>query len=256
MALVMTPKSISILGYGWVGKAFIEKMHSHYNIKASVATQSSFDNLTHRQKYLLNEDNAYKSSDFYRSDIIIIAIPPRGNYFQNIEKIFENISSHSQIILLSSTSVYGKGRDVFSESDSKTVKNPSIMLQTEHFLKKNHKKFLILRLGGLMGYDRIAGKYTAGKSLEHDAIVNYIHRDDVVNIIHHLINEDITQDTINVVAPEHPCKKEIYDNNATIFGFEPTIFITLDIVQREISSEKLLEKYKYQFLKPNPLEFW
>ena len=249
-------RSISIFGCGWIGKALIPILENDYELKASVQTQDSFERLPLEEKFILNHENNFYQADFFQSDTIIIAIPPKGPYLETIQTLLGYINKETQIILLSSTSVYDQNEGIIDENSDKNVKKISLMLKTERFLQKNHQNTLILRLGGLMGYKRIAGKYTAGKTLEYDAFVNYIHRDDVVAIIKMFIDKNISSDVINIVAPIHASKQEIYDKNAQVFGFEKTHFTHSELKGKKVSSKKLKEKYHYKFLKENPLTFW
>lgn len=211
---------VSILGCGWVGKALQKKLSNTYQI------------------YCLSRDiKANEDANMYDCDTLVIAIPPRDNYIEVLSKTLEKIDKSTQIILLSSTSFY-KGKE--------------LVIKAEELLE-NH---LILRLGGLMGYDRIAGKYTSGKIKEHDSFVNYIHRDDVVNIIKRCIELELTKEVFDVVSPLHPSQSEIYNQNTKRFGWEETHFNSSEVLGEVISSEKLINNLDYKFLKPNPMEFW
>lgn len=249
-------RSISIFGCGWVGKALLPLLSPGYKVKASVRTPDSFEQLPLKDKFLLNEVNNYFHPDFYQSDVIIIAIPPRGAYLETIQTLLGYTDQTTQIILLSSTSVYGQTEGIVDENSDKEVKNISLMLKTERYLQEKHQNVLILRLGGLMGYNRIAGKYSAGKTFEYDGFVNYIHRDDVVAIIKMFIDKEVCCDVVNVVAPLHPSKQAIFIKNAKRFGFEKTHFTHNEMRSKQVSSKKLKEKYHYKFLKQNPLNFW
>ncbi len=159
------------------------------------------------------------------------------------------------VILLSSTSIYTQQEGKITEKDSYEIKTPSPMLEVERFLYKNLSNIVILRLGGLMGYDRIAGKYSASKSLLYDSYTNYVHRDDVVRVIVHLIELSINRDIYNVVAPIHRSKKEIYDQNAKKFGFDKTDFISEQIKGKRVLSDKLCKQLGFVFLKNDPFDF-
>jgi len=247
---------VSIFGCGWIGKALIPILKESYTLKASTRSQRSLEDIPLEDRYILNENNDFFHPQFYKTDVVIIAIPPRGAYLETIKALLNYLRPQTQIILLSSTSIYTQTDGILHENSDKSVKNTSLMLKTERFVEKNHEKTIILRLGGLMGYDRIAGKYSAGKTLDCDAFVNYIHRDDVVSIIKLMIDKKVSSDLLNVVAPLHPCKKDIYDKNAQQFGFDKTLFKENKILGKQISSDKLKEKYHYHFLKENPLHFW
>lgn len=247
---------ISIFGSGWLGKALAEALEKEYFVQVSVRTHSSFDALDLPNKYLLNADNAYFSEDFYKTDVLIIAIPPRGEYIATLKKVIAYLGESTHIILCSSTSVYRQKSGDIYEEDSDGITTPSLMLEAERMVQSLRPQTLVLRLGGLMGLDRIAGKYSAGKVLANDTYVNYIHRDDVVNIIRLCIQKRIEARCYNLVTPAHSSKKSIYDANAKRFGFEATGFESEAITGKRVSSARLIKELRYDFSKEDPLLFW
>lgn len=248
-------KRVSILGCGWLGKALAKHLESEYTLYCSVNSQASFL-ASAKNKYLLNSNNKFYNEQFYTCDVCIIAIPAKGEYLQTLEIIFPYLKSHTQIILCSSTSVYSQSNGEVHEEDTNIIQKPSLMLQAENRVKVLRKDTLILRLAGLMGYDRVAGKYSAGKTLQKDSYVNYIHQDDAVAIISLCIQKKITSSCYNVVAPSHSSKKEIYDKNAKKFGFDRTLFISKDKIGKKVMSTKLVNELDYRFIKREPLLFW
>ncbi|CAA6825178.1 MAG: Unknown protein [uncultured Sulfurovum sp.] len=217
-------KIITILGCGWVGQALKETLQSTYSV--------------HCLSRNIKENEALNK---YNCDTLIIAIPPRENYLEVLKQTIEKIELSTQVIFLSSTSFYDKKERV---------------VQGEILIKELHVKVLILRLSGLMGYNRIAGKYTAGKTKPHDALVNYVHRDDVINIIKLSIERQIEENIFNVTTPFHPKQSEIYTQNAKHFGWENTYFESDEVLGKCVSSDKLVAYFNYKFLKPDPLKFW
>jgi len=217
-------KTVSILGCGWVGEALKEEIESNYEVNC-----------------LSREMTINKEQDKYSCDTLVIAIPPRENYLEVLSLTMEQIEPLTQVIFLSSTSFY----------DGKEM-----VVKGEELIQTLDENVLILRLSGLMGYNRIAGKYTAGKTKAHDVRVNYIHRDDVVQLIKLCIERELVKNTFNVTALFHPKQSEIYTKNAKNFGWENTYFESTEILGKVVSSEKLVNYLGYAFLKPNPLEFW
>lgn len=246
---------LSIFGCGWLGKALLQALQSDYDVKVSVQSQTSYDALSYKNKYRIDLKNLTEHRDFFQSDIVLIALPPRQDYEEILKKVLTLVTVNTQIVLLSSTSVYDQKEGEVVENSTKSVKNPSLMLKMEQFIQENHEKTLILRLGGLMGSDRVAGSYSAGKTLTTNNYTNLIHQDDAVASITLLLTSTPMCDVINLVAPHHPCKKELYDSNAALFSFEKTFFTNETPVGKRVSSVKLKEKYHYTFLKPNPLTF-
>lgn len=132
-------KKIAILGCGWVGKA----------VKENLETQGYEVNCLSRD---INMDTLV---GFYACDVLIIAIPPSDEYLDVIEDAYFSVALNeaiqTQVILLSSISFYD---------------GTKIIMEAEELAKIKDENTVILRLGGLMGYDRIAGKYTTGKTVE------------------------------------------------------------------------------------------
>ena len=106
-----------------------------------------------------------------------------------------------------------------------------------------------------MGYDRIAGKYTAGKTVE-DGSTNYVHRDDVVGIIESVIEKRLKDKIFNVVAPIETTKKEIYTQNSKQFGFKETHFSENNSKNKSLSSDILCDVLGYEFTKKDVRKFW
>lgn len=217
-------KTVSILGCGWVGKALKEELDPDYHVNC--LSRNISENL---------------QKGYYTCDTFLIAIPPRENYLEVLTETLKHINQKTQLIFLSSTSFY----------DGKEM-----VVKGEELIKHLDEKMLILRLSGLMGYNRIAGKYTAGKTKAHDARVNYVHRDDVVAIIKLCIEQGVRSETFDVTAPNHPKQSEIYTKNAAQFGWENTYFDSVEVKGKFVSSEKLMGYFNYEFLYPDPLSFW
>ncbi len=77
-----------------------------------------------------------------------------------------------------------------------------------------------------MGYDRIPGKYVRGKQdiTTGEVPVNYLHRDDAVEIIATVLGGTVPNETYNVVAPLHPPRREVYLWSCLQFGWEVPTF--------------------------------
>ena len=221
-------KKIAILGCGWVGSALKEQLES----KGDEVTCLSRD---------INMDTVV---GFYACDVLVIAIPPSDEYLEVIEDVYFSLSLNealsTQVILLSSISFY----------DGK-----KIIVEAEKLAKIKDENTVILRLGGLMGYERIAGKYTQGKSIE-DRGTNYAHRDDVVGIIESVIEQRVKNKIFNVVAPIQSTRKEIFTQNSQQFGFESTTFRESTSEIKSLSLEPLYEILGYRFQKEDVKDFW
>jgi len=249
-------QTVSIFGCGWLGQALAFELEQHYKVQVSVRSELSYKGLSFKNKFLLNKNNNFYHKGFFTTNTLVIAIPPKDSYLQILGTVLSHTKKTTQIILCSSTSVYTQTKGIVSEEDTQEIIEPSLMLEAERLIQENRQDILILRLGGLMGYTRIAGKYTAGKSVKNDTYVNYIHRDDVVAIIKKCIQDTIKENIYNLVAPIHSSKKELYIKNSSLFNFTKTTFENDNIVGKQVSSKKLIKELKYVFVYQDPINFW
>ena len=207
---------VCIVGCGWVGKALANELKKSYKVDC------------------INRNYQAKSASLQACKSLVVSIPARGDYLKSLKSLLQFVGKDVQIVFYSSTSFY---------------KKRELVVNGEQLIKTLAPNATILRLGGLMGYDRIAGKYTAGKTIK-DAISNYIHRDDVVAITKLIIEQNIQNRTLDLVAPKQALKSKIFANNSQKYGFELTKFMGSE------ESRALSLQLNYKFQKESVLEFW
>lgn len=276
----MNKPSISILGCGWLGlplgKHFSE---NNYIVKGSTTNEQKLPVLAGNGiepfRIQLNPQVVGENVDnFLNTETLLINIPPRISLQKtdaHVEQIFNLLpliknTFIKNVIYISSTSVYPElNREVFEEDVTTPEQSASsTMVKAENllkdFCKNSNINLTILRCGGLMGYDRIPAKYFSGwKGLTTGEIqVNYVHRDDVIKVIETIIDNEIWNETFNIVSPIHPTRKEIYLKNCVELGFEMPEFVTPLEVQpfKIISPKKWIERSKYSFIYENPLDYY
>nr|WP_321267464.1 hypothetical protein [uncultured Sulfurimonas sp.] len=226
-------KSIGIVGCGWLGKPLYDFLSSIYNVEC------------------YSRDSTKDDSLFWQRDIIIIAINTKDNYLQTLKKIAKLTAKSSTTVLMSSISVY---REFDSEVDENThITKSSLQRDAELLMQEMRESLVVLRLGGLMGEDRISGRWK-GASVFSDGEVNYIHRDDVIDITQKILETNIKSGIYNLVAPLHPLRSQVHKRNSEIFDFEIATFEGR--THRIVSSDAIIKKLDYTFVHPNPLEFW
>lgn len=278
-------ETISILGCGWLGSPLARNLLAEgFTIKGSTTHSEKLSVMRdvgiHPYRIRLEPTLEPKDvDDFFDTDLLIIDIPPKtrdkGADFhpQQMEAVAEQIkeSGITHCIYISSTSVYPNLEREVNEEDAVRAENEkeikdghsegsaAAIMQAEEVLRNIPElKLTILRCGGLMGYDRIPGRYFAGKEgLTTGSIpVNYIHRDDVIGIVLDVIRKNHWNQTFNAVAPQHPTRQEVYERNAAEFTFPAPSFTEAEARDFKIvSSAKLLNELGYQFRYPNPLDF-
>jgi len=223
--------NIGIIGCGWLGKP----LATHLSQKHHVSCFS--------RKHTLDT--------FWENELFIISISTKDNYLQSLQSFLRQIKPDTPIIFTSSTSVYKEFDEEVTEES--IIRTKTLQKEAEELVQGSHNNLLILRLGGLMGEDRVAGKWKSISSFT-DSPVNYIHKEDILPIVAKFIDKRINNGIFNLVAPEHPMRSEVHEKNSQDFGFELGSFKGVN--HRVVNSDKLIKTLKYTFIHPNPLEFW
>ncbi|WP_247237727.1 NAD(P)H-binding protein [Telluribacter sp. SYSU D00476] len=272
--------TVSIIGCGWLGLPLAKHLltsQEHYKVIGSTTTPSKLELLSAAgiTPVLFSLDPEPKGTHYstlFHSDFIVVDIPPRlakqGEDFhtQQVKHLVELIknSEVKQIIYISSTSVYPElNREVREEDVLVPEQSPvPSMVEAELIMNGLQSKcdVVILRCGGLMGYDRIPGKYVRGKKnlTTGELPVNYVHRDDVVNVITYLLKNPVKKGVFNVVAPQHPTRKMVYEASCRQFGWELPTFLESESNEpyKSVSGDKLMAQTGYSYLFPDPLSFF
>lgn len=269
------PVKISILGCGWLGLPLAKSLIlKGYSVKGSTTHEDKMQTLKDAKinPFLISfNPNAVadKLPLFFESDILIINFPPKlrtkegSFYLEQIDLILTNLrnSRIKKIVFVSSTSVYPDSNRELMESEVENItqaENKILFTAEQKIMVNISTKYLILRCGGLTGYDRMLIKHFAGKKalVGGNSPVNLIHRDDVVGIILNLLEKDIWNTTLNICAPQHPARTVFYKNMAEKYGYELPEFALDDNEPYKIISIDKLEAFTdYKFTYPNPLEF-
>jgi nucleoside-diphosphate-sugar epimerase len=232
---------VSIVGLGWLGEPLADYLLLNgFEVKGSTTTSEKASRLEKKGikacPFFLNPDpegDGWQS--LFVTDILVINIPPQsrsvtGNfYWQQIESLRQlvNKAEIPQVVFVSATSVYPDLNQDASELDGLTLENTGnrTLLKAENLLWENRTFDLtVIRLGGLLGDDRIPGLYVSNKKdVVGHAPVNYIYREDAVRMLHWIIKKGLWNQIYNGVAPYHPARREVYEKNAEMLGFPPPL---------------------------------
>jgi nucleoside-diphosphate-sugar epimerase len=291
--IAFSPKSATILGAGWLGfpLALYLAQERGFEIHATTTTAEKMAHFEAEgiKPYLLElpltASKGAASESLFEVAFICFAFPPKSrnpkeadSYPEKVQSVMDFLSKKYQnvcekkqkpkLIFLSSTSVYPDCNQEVTESYPITPQNspsPHILAAENIFKTQTTFDYCILRLAGLMGYDRYAGKYFAGQQnlTFGNQPVNHVHRADVVRIIYEIMREEnplfqaqIWNQVFNIVAPLHPLRKRLYLSNAFKYKFEPPSFRDSPAPPHKIvRGEKLEKALAYDYLFPNPLEF-
>jgi len=274
-------KRISILGCGWLGFPLAQRLlslHSTWEVNGSTTSPSKMNSFVQKGivAYMLPLNPDFMINEgletFFDVDTLLISLPPGltkhepGFYVKQIQAVISEInrSKISDIIFISSTGIYPELNRVVAEDDVTAPEESASpdMVVAENLLTalRPDRNVTVLRLGGLLGYNRIPGKYVQGqKEMTTGSIpVNYIHRDDAAEMIIQVIETGAKNETLNVVAPVHTTRREVYETSCSQFGWETPTFTEPAASPgfKLISGEKFKQHYHYEFKFPDPLQFY
>ncbi len=264
------------MGLGWIGLPLGKLLLANgHHVKGSCTTEEKAlaikkDGI---EAFEFSLDPYPKGSGFqalFQSEVLVVNIPPRSRhdgdekYLEQL-KFLKDLINNSQIqkvLYISSTGVYPE-RSIEGEYDENQLVNEEnsgnlSLWKAEEYLKSNLEcKLTVLRFGGLLGDERIPGRYFSGKEnvIGHTR-VNFIYRQDAARMMQFIIENDLWNETFNGVAPHHPQRKEVYARNSEDLGIPLPISFAPEKEkdQRLISPQKILNK-GFQFDYPNPLDF-
>ena len=269
-------KTISIIGLGWIGEPLAFYLQEKgMNVIGSTTSVEKQEKLTQKGiqavRFSLNpHPEGVGFNALFHAEILVVNIPPRsrsGNGAFHLEQIkyLRSLIDNSAIrkmIFVSSTGVYPEVTSAgkYGEDFQISVENAgnNTIFRAEQLMEKGRKYDLtILRFGGLLGDDRVPGKYFSGK--EHVAghtRVNFIHRKDAVRMLAWVMEKELWNETFNGVAPIHPLRREIYEKNALDLGIAPPASYQNEPEgnDRLIDSGKII-KTGFEFDYPDPLGF-
>ena len=269
-------KKVSIIGLGWIGEPLAFQLQEKvFQVLGSTTSAEKQEKLRKKGintlRFSLNpHPEGVGFNALFHSEILVVNIPSRtrsGNGEFHLEQIkylrglLDN-SNVKQVIFVSSTGVYPEvtSTEKYSEDFPLSVENTGndTIFRAEQLLERDRNYDLtIVRFGGLLGDDRIPGKYFSGKeNVAGHTRVNFIHRRDAVRLLAWVIERELWGQTFNGVAPIHPLRKEIYEKNATELGIAPPASYQNEPEgkNRLIDSKKILDSgFEFEF--PDPLDF-
>ncbi len=269
-------KTVSIIGLGWIGEPLgLLLKEKGLQVFGSTTSAEKQEKLSQKGlqviRFSLNpHPEGVGVNALFQSEILVVNIPPRsrsGNGAFHLEQIkyLRSLIDNSpiqQVIFVSSTGVYPEvpsekkyGEDFLLSLEN--TGNDTIFRAEELMAKDRNFELTLVRFGGLLGDDRIPGKYFSSKeNVAGHTRVNFINRKDAVRMLAWVIGNELWNETFNGVAPIHPLRKEIYEKNAADLGIAPPASYQNEPEGKDrlIDSVKILSTgFEFEF--PDPLEF-
>lgn len=241
---------IVVIGCGWVGKRLAKYLtdKNHHVIATTTSSEKINDLEKVATEVHFLDFNFTKNFDFLNSvDVAIFSMPiSRDSWLEGFKNLNQKFP---KTILFSSTGIYPQENKIFTEKDTKNLRQD--ILTAENFVQEKYPQTTILRFGGLMGDERSLQKIYKNKNPENPTKkANYIHYEDILKVVELLLNYRKKGEIYNVVAPEHPSIEEILNLKK-----EKTSINSEENPQRIISSEHLIQDFNYIFIHPNPKYF-
>ncbi|WP_330746172.1 hypothetical protein [Chryseobacterium sp. CP-77] len=250
-------KKIGIIGYGWLGERLASSLSGKYNLSATTTTENKAEDLNNRgitaviasfPDYQLTEPLS-QWQEIKNMDVLIITIPvsEKSCCVSSLYNRIQNLSAFigdfkGQMFLMSSTGVYPDVSKDFTEEDI-----PFVSVSGERMLRNKYPQLNILRLGGLMGDNRLLKNYNVS-NLDH--AVNHIHYADISGIISEMIEQKTESKLYNVTAPIHPAKSQVINAQKNLLDAEE-----FEVKGKKVLSSKLVSELNYVFQHPDPRTF-
>lgn len=266
-------KKISIIGLGWLGLPLANALVSDgLQVVGSKITPDGIDAARNSgiECYYLNLTPAVEcaSDDLAQlmqdTDILLIMLPPSkigaSNYIEAIQQLVDSALSYHvpRIMFISSTSVYGSINGLINEDAplSPETESARALVEVERWLHQLPNVSIdILRLAGLVGNKRHAGRFLAGKKALTGGAqpINLVHQDDVIDAIRLLIKRPNGGHIYNLCAPEHPDKATFYQQAARNLQLVPPEFIATDNSHgKVIDGSRICKQLGFEYQYPDP----
>jgi len=261
------PKSVAIIGCGWLGFALTKQLLME-KYRVAVTTQ----NIDKLNSLLANNIDAELLSlpvndptsvvlSVFNQETLVISITPqirqgRSDYPEKVAQLvaMAELGKVQRIILLSSTAVYNGLSGTVDENTplDLSAEKVAVIAGAESAAQQFTGKTVILRLAGLVGPARHPGRFLQGKRVlaEPQAFINLIHQTDVVGVLMNIIADHKYNGIYNAVSATEASKEHYYQAAANALGLvvPEFSFETAMRFGKRINDEKLRDNLNYQFV--------
>ena len=267
-------KKVTIIGLGWLGLPLAsELLASGINV---AGTKTTPDGIKAAKaigidcySLILTPQLECDADDLEQlmagSQALVILLPPSkvnvANYVSAIEQLVDSaITFHiPRVIFTSSSAVYGDSNgevDEYSPLLGETASAKTLIAVEQWLHDLPNISVDILRLAGLVGKNRHAGRFLAGKTNVKGGAqpVNMVHQDDVIAAIKQLLEQPSGGHIYNICAPEHPTRENFYQQAALSIGLTPPVFETTEneLEGKTVNGNRICKELGFVYRYPNP----
>ena len=251
-------KRVSILGCGWLGTSLgVSLLDEGYSVKGSTTREEKLALLEAHQivPFIVDIASFEEFDHFLEADILIISITSKDvDAFENLILQIQD-SSIQKVIFISSTSVYPRINKVMTEEDT-VLKTPLTAIENL-FRENSFFETTILRFAGLFGDQRHPSNwFRDGRKIpQPKGFVNMIHKEDCIEIIHEIIDQNCWNETFNACSNHHPTRRDFYTVARLSANLElPEFEENQEYEWKIISSKKVQSVLDYTFIHDHLLE--
>ncbi len=223
-----------IIGVGHLSKILLEEIQNDgtsliSSVSGTYRTKSKLEDLGLDD--LIAFDHAINSTNEKSYDFVLFTLPPIDHYLEILEAASNAFSKTIPWIFISSTGVYGNGR------------NAKVLVSIERFLQKLDRKVVIIRPGGLIDENRnpIFSLAKRDEVLAFNQTVNVVHTRDVARFIKYVIEKNIREGNFDLVSDDRMTKKEFYLPFFDLYNLKYPQFIDTQVESRRVSNSKSKE---------------
>lgn len=255
--------TVGIIGCGWLGLPLGKHLvEAGYKVVGSTTRPEKLKSLEEVgiEPVLLSLNPMPEGKDFnklFKAETLFINVPPRSRshtpeyYREQIKYLKYQLqnSSVKRVIFISSTSFYPNTGEAVDESTPYDLQKGSTkaVVYGELEIAQIDQPLSILRCGGLMGGDRIPGKWFAGKETTGaETPINYIHRDDVIKYVAWLLEKESWPAIKNMVSSEHISRKQVHEAMATKYNFAPPVWINPQMLTSKIVESNVSAPFEFK----------
>lgn len=236
-------KTIAVIGCGWLGLPIAADLAERgFNV---YGTTTRAERISEIEAYGVR-GRLYRIGDPKppQAEGYVINVPPSktSDYVASLRTTAEQLQPKSNVLFVSTTSVYTGKPDIFPESQvvpgitspehfNTTSKHSPIpisdLIMAEGVFWSGPKgRGTILRCGGLVGPGREPGRFLAGKKdvPDPDVLVSISPLDEVVYMVAFIIATGDWGKVINAVDRNRPTRRDFYTQAALDLGLTPPTF--------------------------------
>ncbi|WP_092263796.1 SDR family oxidoreductase [Deinococcus reticulitermitis] len=259
------PSPVAVIGCGWLGAPLASALLDRgAEVRGSATSAEKVERLRAQgigaELLRLNPQTPADDPALTRlldgaAALVLTVPPPRGAARETYPALLAPVlraadrAQVPRLLFTSSTGVYpDEPREMTEEGAQAAPDAPSVLLRAEALAQTSVVRPVVLRLAGLYGPGRPAGRFLAGRKdvPGGGAPVNLLHLEDAVGAVLTLLQGD-QAGTFNVCAAAHPLRRDFYPAAARALGLEAPTFAPDEASGKTVSSARLRRETSFRF---------